>query len=283
MKEIQECVDYHVQISAMLHAPTVFRLLNNPGVSAGSQEFDIATKGEDMIPSDVSNAMNIMSRTRPSGCTPLTEHITEIHSSISAMKESLQSEGKRAVVVLATDGLPTNEYGECNSYIKDSFVRSLKKLEGLPVWLVVRLSTDEEDVVDFYNSLDDQLELSMDVLDDFCGEAAEIYEHNPWMNYALPIHRLREMGFHDRVLDMIDERPLTHAEIRDYCLLLFGANKCDGLPDPSIDWGAFASNVNQLLSEEKLQWNPMKKKMMPLIDMKKLNKKYGDKDGCILM
>jgi len=41
--------------------------------------------------------------------------------------------------------------------------------------------------------------------------------------------------------------------------------------------------VNQLLSEEKLQWNPMKKKMMPLINMKKLNKKYGDKDGCILM
>ena len=100
-----------------------------------------------MIPSDVSNAMSIMSQTHPSGCTTPTEHITEIHSSISAMKESLQSEGKRAVVVLATDGLPTNEYGECNSYIKDSFVRSLKKLEGLLVWLVVRLSTDEEEVV----------------------------------------------------------------------------------------------------------------------------------------
>jgi hypothetical protein len=69
----------------------------------------------------------------------------------------------------------------------------------------------------------------MDVLDDFCGEAAEIYEHNPWMNYGLPLHRLREMGFHDRVLDMIDERPLTRGEIRDFCLLLFGPDKCDGL------------------------------------------------------
>ncbi len=284
-KEIQEAVEYHVQISALIKAPTIFRLLNDPGVSAGSQEFDVATKGDDMnmIHSDVSNAMNIMSRTRPSGCTPLTQHITEIHATISAMKFSLQSEGKRAVVVLATDGLPTNEYGKSNAYTRDLFVQSLKKLEGLPVWLVIRLSTDEEDVVDFYNGLDEQLELSMDVLDDFCGEAAEIYEHNPWMNYALPLHRLREMGFHDRVLDMIDERPLTHSEIRDYCLLLFGVNQCDGLPDPETDWEGFAAYVDRLVSKEKLQWNPMKKKMMPWINMKKLNKKYGDEAGCVIM
>merc|ERR1712113_14778 len=137
-KEIQECVEYHVQISALLSAPTTFRLLNNPGISAGSQQFDIATMGEDKIHSDVANAMSIMARARPSGCTPLTQHIREIHESILAMKESLQMEGKRAVVVLATDGLPTNEFGQCNNYIKDEFVQSLKRLEGLPVWLVVR-------------------------------------------------------------------------------------------------------------------------------------------------
>jgi len=136
---------------------------------------------------------------------------------------------------------------------------------------------------DFYNDLDDQLELSMDVLDDFCGEAAEVYEHNPWMNYALPIHRVREMGFHDRVLDMIDERPLTKGEIRDYCLLLFGVNQCDGLPDPSTDWEGFVTNVQQLMNKEELQWNPMKKKTKPWISMKKLNKQYGNKPGCVLM
>jgi len=133
---------------------------------------------------------------------------------------------------------------------------------------------------DFYNSLDDQLELSMDVLDDFCGEAAEIYEHNPWMNYALPLHRLREMGFHDRVLDMIDERPLTSCEIRDFCMLLFA--DCDGLPDPGSDWDKFSMHVKELLRKEDLQWNPMKKKLTPWINMKKLDKIYGDK-GCTIM
>jgi hypothetical protein len=122
----------------------------------------------------------------------------------------------------------------------------------------------------------------MDVLDDFCGEAAEIYEHNPWMNYGLPLHRLREMGFHDRVLDMIDERPLTKGEIRDFCLLLFGVDKCDALPDPGIDWDGFVARVKELLSTEELQWNPMKKKLMPWIDLKKLNKQYGE-DACVIM
>jgi len=278
-KEIQECVDYHINFSALANAPTSFRLLNNPGIGSGSQEFEVATKGEGNIRMDVERSMGIMSRVKPSGCTPLTEHIWDIHGTIDALKGNLQAEGKRAVIVLATDGLPSNSLGETNSYIKEQFVQSLRALEGLPVWLVIRLSTDEESVVDFYNSLDDQLELSMDVLDDFCGEALEIYEHNPWMNYGLPLHRLREMGFHDRVLDMIDERQLTSSEIRDFCVLLFG--ECDGLPDPDTDWNAFSMHVKELLSKEDLQWNPVTKRMSPWIDMKQLDRIYGFNDGCV--
>jgi len=52
-----------------------------------------------------------------------------------------------------------------------------------------------------------------------CGEAAEVTKENPWLNYALPLHRLREFGFHDRVFDILDERPLL--KIRD--LRLFPA------------------------------------------------------------
>jgi hypothetical protein len=50
-----------------------------------------------------------------------------------------------------------------------SFVDALKTMEGLPVWLVIRLCTDEPKVRDSYNQLD-SLELSMDVIDDFAGE-----------------------------------------------------------------------------------------------------------------
>ena len=62
---------------------------------------------------------------------------------------------------------------------EQDIVESLRMLEGLPVWVVIRLCTDEEDVVDFYNQLDELLELSIDVLDDFIGESEEVFEHNP--------------------------------------------------------------------------------------------------------
>jgi hypothetical protein len=102
------------------------------------------------------------------------------------------------------------------------------------------------------------------------------------MNYGLPLHRLRGMGFHDRVLDMIDERPLTRGKIRDFCLLFFGVDKCDGLQGPGIDWEGFMTRIEELLNNEGPQWNRMKKKMMPWIDLKKLNEQYGE-STCVIM
>jgi hypothetical protein len=282
-KEIEECVSYHIQLSATLEAPTIFRLLNHPGASVGTQEFGVAQTGTEMIPTDVDKALNIMSKTRPGGVTPLTAHIREIHSTVQMLKPSLDAEGRRIAIILATDGLPSNEQGICNDFIRKQFVESLRSLEGLPVWLVIRLCTDEDAVVDFYNGLDDQLELSMDVLDDFCAEAAEVYEHNSWLNYTLPIHRLREMGYHDRVFDMIDERKLTRGELRDYCMLIFGVDQFDGVPEPDNDWEGFMRAIERLLRREKPQWNPIKKKVMPLLDLKKVNKQYGNNSGCTIM
>ena len=46
----------------------------------------------------------------------------------------------------------------------------------------------------YWNQVDSQVELSLDVLDDFVGEAIEIYQFNPWLTYGLPLHRAREFG-----------------------------------------------------------------------------------------
>lgn len=281
--EISESVKYHVDLAALLEAPTSFRLLNNPGVTVGPQQFDIGLLGPTMISAEKSKAKEIMSKARPGGATSLTKHIEEIHATVKAVAPTLNAEGKKVAVVIATDGLPTDSCGNAGKEMRDEFIKTLRSLEGLPVWLVIRLCTDNDDVVRFYNSLDKILELSMDVLDDFVGEAEQIYQHNKWLTYGLPLHRMREMGFHNRIFDMLDERPLTLAEIREFCRLLFGLKDVDELPDPAIDWKSFLTKVDMHLRKEELQYHPVKKRMMPWISLAKLHKIYGDEESCIVM
>ena len=252
-EEIHECVDYHIKLAGLIEAPTRFRLMNNPGANVGPQQFSVG-EDPDRVVHDMQEAQSIMRKARPGGCTPLTSHILDIQNEVFNMAPELRNKGQKVVIVIATDGLPTDERGYGGPQHSQEFVEALRLLEGLPVWVVVRLCTDEDEVVEFYNELDGQLELSMEVLDDFSGEAKEVTGENPWLNYALPLHRLREMGYHDRVFDMLDERALTKTEVRDFCALLFGEENFDGVPDPSLEWDAFLEEMKRLLKKESPQW-----------------------------
>lgn len=263
-------------MAALLKAPTIFRLLNDPGASVGAQQFSVAERSESSadIMADTQNAQSVMNRARPSGVTPLIKHILEIQHAVTEMAPELVSKGQRVAVIIATDGIPTDENGISNNSIREQFIGSLRLLEGLPVRVVIRLCTDEDDVVDFYNDLDEQLELSLEVLDDFVGEAKEVHGMNPWLNYALPLHRCREMGYYDRLFDLLDERLLTKGELREFCAILFGEMNFDGVPDPEEDWSGFMESIKRLVNMESNQWDPIKKRMCPWIDMAMLQLKY---------
>eukprot|EP00970_Alexandrium_tamarense_P001901 scaffold247_cov189-Alexandrium_tamarense.AAC.6 len=265
--EIRDCITYHAQMAAALEAPTTFRMLNDPAVGPNSQQFGIAetTLDTNVVQGEVRRAIEIMKSAQPGGVTPLVEHILEIQTSVTQLAPKLRADGCRVVIILATDGLPTDDRGYGGAAIQQQFVQALRGLEGLPIWLVIRLCTDEDDVVNFYNELDGQLELSLEVLDDFLEEAKEVYEHNPWLNYALPLHRLREMGYQHRVFDMMDERKFTHEELRDFCSLLFNDKfPSDELPDPSVDWKEFSKTVQSRLQKEHGQWHLTSQRLLPL-------------------
>ena len=123
--------------------------------------------------------------------------------------------------------------------------------------------------------MDEDLELSLEVLDDYTKEAAEVYDKNPWLNYALPLHRCREMGFYNRVFDLLDERMLTTGELLIFMTLLFGEGKLEGIANPNKDWKGFSKFLTGLVESESKQYNPIKKKMSRWIDMKELNRIYG--------
>ncbi len=179
------------------------------------------------------------------------------------MKEKGQ---QKVAIVIATDGLPN---------VRHSFVEALRSLEGLPVWIVIRLCTDDDKVVEYYNNLDSQLELSLEVLDDWEMEAKEVYEHNKFLNYTLPLHRCREMGYHHRIFDLLDERKLTMDELQEFLVLLFGEKEFDAVPDPQIDWRGFLKAVTKMVEQEQYHWNPINHKVQPTISVTKLNKEYG--------
>jgi hypothetical protein len=169
------------------------QLLNPPMLKQLAQRFSVCEHDQEDVAFEVKNVIDTMNKTKPGGVTPLTQHIWDVQEQVLAMSHDLTQSGKRVVIILATDGLPTDERGYGGRSVTDEFVGALRSLEGLPVWLVIRLCTDEDDVTEFYNSLDSQLELSLEVLDDYLGEAKEVYRMNPWICYGLPLHRCREL------------------------------------------------------------------------------------------
>jgi hypothetical protein len=273
--ELQDAVEYHAELAGLIKASTVFRMLNDPGATVGPQEFSVADTDSVSIADDVVRAKHIIRKSEPGGVTPLTAHIMEIRERIRSVEHVLRSQGQRAVIVLATDGLPSNSFGESSDAVQKEFIEALRSLQSLPIWIVVRLCTDDDEVVEYYNNLDQVLELPLEVIDDFFGEAKEIHDANKWLNYALPLHRCREMGYQHRIFDLLDERLLNKDELREFLQLLFGSTTLDNAPNLHSDWKGFVGVLSEVVKREGMQWNPISKKMGSWIDMKQLQKAYG--------
>jgi hypothetical protein len=123
---------------------------------------------------------------------------------IRAVEPQLRAAGQKACVIIATDGESSD----------GDIAQAMAPLKDLPVWVVVRLCTDDENVGNYWARVDEQLEVSIDVLDDLRGEAGEVHEKNPWLTYCEPIQRLREFGICIKEIDLLDERKLTPDELR---------------------------------------------------------------------
>ena len=134
-------------------------------------------------------------------------HVNEVAKQITAIAPQLRAAGKKAALIICSDGEASD----------GNIVEALRPLHNLPVWVVIRLCTDNEQVVSYWNNVDDEIELNMDVIDDPVGEGRQIQEKNPWLTYGTPLHRLREFGVTVKEIDMIDESFLSADQMRNFC------------------------------------------------------------------
>lgn len=157
----------------------------------------------------------LLNSTGPRGVTPLTDRLRKIRMRVAQEGRDLARAGQKVVLIIVTDGLPSGtQSGRSGPRERNEFVSELRQF-GLqyPVHIVVRLCTEDDDVVDFYNKVDEELELQMEVIDDHVSEAKEIMAAgNGWFAYTPVLHRIREGGTFLKLLDLVDERRLNPME-----------------------------------------------------------------------
>ena len=289
-EEVSSTIRWHADFSSRMEAPMMIRLLNDPLI--GRQQLGVAATRDVSYEEDYQRTSELL-KSRPNGTVTMISHLREVVNSIKSVPRELL-EDRSIAIVYVTDSLPKNDDGMEGDQAAAEFLNVLQELEGVPVWFVIRLSTDEQAVVNFYGNVDNMISseersghmqtgLHLDVLDDYVSEAEEIQKHNPWLNYGYPLHLCRESAVNFPVFDALNDRPLLHDELAKFICLLFDRHTQafmeQPLPNPKTEYRAFREEVQQLLQKNGGLWNPIKKRIMPWIDVRVMDRIYGEDGG----
>lgn len=260
--ELTDTLSFHVGLAKACRAPTQFRLLNGlPPVVVGMDEAMDPTNCE---------ALRGVFRESPGGYTPLCRHLNEVIAEIRAMEPFLRANGQKVMVIIATDGEASD----------GNVANAMLPLKNLPCSVVIRLCTDQDDIVNYWNEVDNNLEINLDVIDDLSGEAEEIKTVNPWLCYGQAVQRFREFGNTMKEFDFIDESPLSHEYARN---LISNLLNISDLPHPQVDYATFESMIKNALQRTNKTIDPITGRSAPWIDMGELRRAYGPSKGCTIM
>lgn len=280
-EEIRRMAKQQAAINAQIGTMCEFVLLNPPtrrSFAAFCEGVDLAVvdprRGE--IAPQLDALERMLRNTRPEGATPLAERLEEIHHHLATHHAGLAERGFRAVVIVATDGLPTSLGSNLPSdAARQEVTTSLRRLTStLPVFVVIRLTTDEDAVVAYYNQLDEEEELALEVIDDIEGEAREAAGHgNGWLVYSPLLHMLREGGTFVRFFDALDERRLNPAEVRALASELLQRSEGDEpLPREGVNFYCEARARVQALPSV---YDPLTRQPAPVMRLRALRQASG--------
>lgn len=219
-EELADSLKFHAGLIHASNMKATFRFLNGPRIRLPAD----GHKGYEKI-------MECFGDT-PSGATPLCRHLTEIIDEIEANAASLRKHRRRAVLVIFTDGTASD--GE--------LVTVLARLQNLPAWIVLRLSTNDSDTVRYWNYIDSRLDVDMDIIDDPINEAKQIRTLNPWLCYNISLQRMREFGVTLQEVDLLDEQPLSSTQVLSFCSRILSL-PIESFPDPNTHTRRFCKLI----------------------------------------
>jgi len=254
--------------NARIGTPCEFMLLNPEGMT-----IRVTPESEEPIETQLAKLESWLNRAKPAGPTPLSERLRDVYTRISAQKDELKRAGQSVMLIIATDGEPSASPEARRSYLsaRDEFVQMLRKILGgsLPVRGVIRLTTDNDAVVEFYNKIDEELEFPLDVLDDIVSEAKEIASKgNGWLTYSPLIHTMREQGTLVQLFDDLDERCLGAQDAMIFARLMLQEDAVGLLPgDPE----EFCRSAAEQLRSAPLVYDPVRRQMAPCVNINSLH------------
>ena len=146
------------------------------------------------------------------GGTPLCETINQIANDIELYKSELFILKKKVIVFIATDGESSD----------GDITIPLQRLKNLPVHIVLKLCTNDQVILTYWNEIDKNLELNLDVIDDYFSEANEIYDINPNICYSTCLHQYREFGTKIAEFDLLDEMKLSYEQLCSIATIIYG-------------------------------------------------------------
>jgi len=262
---MNEALRFHIGLAHSAKAPTEFRFLNGPKPVMIGQ-------GDDINNDTVRDKLLDYLEGSPNGGTPLCRHIREVTEKILLLTPELRRDGRKAVIVIFTDGRADD----------GSLVDAMKPLKQLPVTVVIRLCTDENNVIDYWNNIDAELEINMDVLDDFESEAKECYVHNKWLTYGMPIQRIREFGVHMKEFDLLDEMKLNVDQVRMVCSKLFDM-EINNIVNPDENFPEFLKVLKNYVDIENLVFDPVQKKLNKWININNVDYLFNkERCSCVI-
>mmetsp|Transcript_87149 Transcript_87149/g.251330 ORF Transcript_87149/g.251330 Transcript_87149/m.251330 type:complete len:402 (-) Transcript_87149:63-1268(-) len=273
-EEICALAEDHARWNLRVGTPCEFVLLNSMGRPQGAPMED----GRDCLHVDRSRGgeadqvealRSLLKNNGPRGVTPITERLEDIRSRIQGNFQALSARRQMVFLVIVTDGLPTSPIsGESTVADKTRMVEVLRGLcATLPMQLVIRLCTDDSATIEFYNRIDEELELPLDILDDLSSEAAEVAAHgNDWFAYTPLVHRIREAGTLSKVLDAIDERSLAEAEVQQLAECLVQTTR----PMSHLGKRQFLREFSQALRGTPRVYDARTGSMRPAVDLRRL-------------